>query len=285
MVWRDRVRTVVEAPRTQRAITVLILVNAATLGLETSPTLMSRYGDLLGLVDHAALYVFVAELLAKMYVYRLKFLRDPWNVFDVVIVGVSLLPHSGELSVLRALRIMRALRLISVVPSLRRVVSALLVAVPGMASIAVLLSLVLYVASVIATKLFGATSPHYFGDLGSSLFTLFQVMTGEAWSDVAREVMETHPSAWIFFVIFILICTFVVLNLFIAVVVRAMEDDHAAETAAARQADDDEMHAIKAVMAELTALRAELRAERHGPVCDCQTAARREEVDAGASAI
>jgi voltage-gated sodium channel len=99
--------------------------------------------------------------------------------------------------------------------------------------------------------------------------------------------METYPAAWIFFVVFILICTFVVLNLFIAVVVRAMEDDHAAEAAAGRQADDDEMHAIKAVTAELTALRAELRAERHGapPVCHCHTDARREEIDAGAPAV
>jgi voltage-gated sodium channel len=256
VAWRDRVRTVVEAPRTQHVITVVILINAATLGLETSPALMSGHGSLLRLVDHVALYVFVAELLAKVYVYRLNFLRDPWNIFDSVIIGTSLLPHSGELSVLRALRIMRALRLISVVPSLRRVVSALLAAVPGMASIAVLLSLVLYVAAVISTKLFAATTPQYFGDLGTSLFTLFQVMTGEAWSDVAREVMAVHPAAWIFFVVFILICTFVVLNLFIAVVVRAMEDDHAREADEIRQA---EQHTIEGVMAELKALRAELR--------------------------
>ncbi|MBC6462102.1 ion transporter [Actinomadura sp. HBU206391] len=242
---------------------MVIVVNAAALGLETSPAVVERYGGLLHGVDRVALYVFVVELLAKAYVYRLRFVRDPWNIFDAVIVGISLAPHSGTLSVLRALRILRALRLISVVPSLRRVVSALLSAMPGMASIAVLLGLVLYVAAVMATKLYGATNPEYFGDLGSSLFTLFQVMTGEAWSEVARAVMKEHPSAWIFFVVFILICTFVVLNLFIAVVVRAMEDDHTEQAGdTARAGGDREQEANAVVLAELTALRADIQALR-----------------------
>lgn len=261
-------------------ITAVILVNALTLGLETVPSVMARHGGLLHLVDRVALYIFVVELLAKVYVHRTGFARDPWNLFDAVIVGISLVPHSGGLSVLRALRILRALRLISVVPSLRRVVSALLGAMPGMASIAVLLALVLYVAAVMATKLYGADSPEYFGDLGSSLFTLFQVMTGEAWSEVAREVMRQHPSAWIFFVIFILICTFVVLNLFIAVVVRAMEEDNDEEAEHIATAVKELHHESTALLlSEIAALRIELRAMHrdhdHGtgdaPVCDTNT--------------
>ncbi|RJL31628.1 ion transporter [Bailinhaonella thermotolerans] len=255
---RERVRAAVESRRAQRVITVVILVNAATLGIETSPAMLREYGGALHAVDHAALYVFVAELAAKVYAYRLRFFRDPWNVFDFLIVGMSLLPTTGGLSVLRALRIMRALRLISVVPSLRRVVSALLTAVPGMASIGVLLALVLYVAAVMATKLYGAAAPGYFSDLGTSLLTLFQVMTGDAWSDVAQEVMAKHPSAWVFFVVFILVCTFVVLNLFIAVVVRAMEDETAADSRAASEknsADRDDR-----ILAELASLQAEVRA-------------------------
>src|SRR5262249_15508902 len=156
---------------------------------ETSDVMLARYGDILHVIDHVALGIFVAELVAKLYGHRLRFFRDPWNCFDFLIVSVSLLPSEGTLSVLRSLRILRALRLISAMPSMRRVVAALLGAVPGMASIFSLLALVMYVAGVMATKLFARASPHYFGDLGTSLFTLFQTMTGEAWPDVARDVM------------------------------------------------------------------------------------------------
>lgn len=253
MPTRERVRAALEAPRFQRFIIAVIVTNAATLGLETSAVAVERYGTALTVVDHLALYVFVAELAAKLYAYRLRFFRDPWNLFDTVIVAVSLLPTAGGLSVLRALRILRALRLISVVPSLRRVVTALLTAVPGMTSIVLLLGLVLYVAAVMGTKLYHATAPEYFGDLPTSLFTLFQMMTGDAWSDITREVMDEHPSAWVFFVLFMLVCTFVVLNLFIAVVVSAMEDEHAEESV---QATRD---LGVTVLAELAALRAEVR--------------------------
>ncbi|MFI6802939.1 ion transporter [Streptosporangium canum] len=250
---RERVRAALEAPRFHQVIIAIIVINAATLGLETSATAVERYGTALAVVDHLALYIFVLELVAKMYVYRRGFFRDPWNLFDIMIVTVSLLPTAGGLSVLRALRILRALRLISVVPSLRRVVTALLTAVPGMTSIVVLLGLVLYVTAVMGTKLYHATAPEYFGDLPTSLFTLFQMMTGDAWSDITREVMDEHPSAWVFFVLFMLVCTFVVLNLFIAVVVSAMEDEHAEESVQATQ------DLGVAVLTELAALRAEVR--------------------------
>lgn len=257
---RERARLIIESPRFQRFVIAVILINAATLGLETFPWVMENAAPLLGAVDHAALYVFVAELLAKVYVYRGRFARDPWNIFDTVIVAIAVLPAAGGLSVLRALRILRVLRLVSIVPSLRRVVNALLAAMPGMSSIVVLLTLVLYVGGVMATKLYGATAPEYFGSLPVSLFTLFQTMTGEAWPDIAREVMAAHPSAWIFFVVFILICSFVVLNLFMAVVVSAMDDEkHAEEEALAEIVEETSASATKAIMAELAALRAEVR--------------------------
>jgi voltage-gated sodium channel len=221
---RERARAILAHPRFQRLIVGVILINAATLGLETFPAVVERHGHLLTAVDHVALYIFAVELLAKLYVERLAFVRDPWNIFDFLIVAIAFAPATGGLSVLRSLRILRALRLLSVVPSLRRVVSALLRAMPGMSSIVVLLSLVLYVAAVMATKLYGQASPDRFGSLPTSLFTLYQTMTGDDWGNIAREVMIRHPSAWIFFTIFILVCTFVILNLFMAVVVSAMED-------------------------------------------------------------
>ncbi|MFG1706185.1 ion transporter [Nonomuraea sp. M3C6] len=261
---RERTRDFLAHPRFQQFIIGVILINAGTLGLETVPAVVESHGHLLTAIDHVALYIFVAELLAKVYAERSAFLRDPWNIFDALIVGIALAPASGGLSVLRSLRILRALRLLSVVPSLRRVVSALLRAMPGMSSIVVLLSLVLYVAAVMATKLYGQTAPERFGSLPTSLFTLYQTMTGDDWGNIARDVMGEHPSAWIFFTIFILVCTFVVLNLFLAVVVSAMDEENAEERAAL---EGTSAH-TQQILDELAGLRKEIAELRRHNVLD-----------------
>jgi len=259
---RERVRALVDTPLFQRAIIVVIVLNAISLGLETSPAIVDRFGAALAVADHLMLGIFVVELLLRLFAYRGAFFRDPWSVFDFVIVGIAVLPSSGAFSVLRALRVLRVLRLVSAVPSMRRVVGALLAALPGMGSIAAMLALVLYVAAVMATNLFGSIAPEYFGHLGASLFTLFQTMTGEAWPDVARAVMVEAPYAWIFFVVFILVSTFSVLNLFIAVVVNAMQEQvademraeeglHAAEASSERAVLLEELRAVRRDVAEL----------------------------------
>jgi voltage-gated sodium channel len=234
---RLRMAAWVEAPRVQHSIVVLIVVNAFTLGLETSPAVMARIGFWLLALDHFILGVFVVEISAKLYAYRWRFFRDPWNVFDFVIVTIALIPASGPLAVLRSLRILRVLRLISMVPRLRFVVESLLHAIPGIASIAALLVLLYYVFAVMATGLFGADHPAWFGTIGKSMYTLFQIMTLESWSmGIVRPVMETHPYAWVFFIPFILIATFTMLNLFIAIIVNTMQTmqktTHAEEQAA-----------------------------------------------------
>jgi voltage-gated sodium channel len=254
---RSQVITLVDSPRFQRAIIVVIVLNALTLGLETSDAVMRGVGGLLHVIDNITLAIFVGELALRLYAHRWRFFTDPWSVFDFLVVVISIVPASGGLSVLRALRILRAMRLISAVPGMKKVVGGLLSAMPGMASIVLLLGLVLYVGAVLATELYGVTAPQHFGDLGDSLFTLFQVMTGEAWPDIAREVMPDHPSAWIFFVSFILISTFVVLNLFTAVVVSAMEPDHREEMAVETTVLDE----IRALRAEVAALRADREPE------------------------
>ena len=157
--WRARARALIEHPRFDRAIIGIIAANAITLGLETSPAMSARLGNLFHAIDRTALGIFVAELLLRFFVYRSRFFRDPWRVFDFVVVGIALMPATGALSVLRTLRVLRVLRLVSMVPSMRRVVSALLAALPGMASIIGLMSLVLYVSAVMATKLFGVIAP------------------------------------------------------------------------------------------------------------------------------
>lgn len=253
---RARVRRFIENPRFDQAIIVLIVLNAISLGLETSPEMVAAYGPALHAFDNFALGVFVVELLLRFFVYGSRFFFDPWRVFDFIIVGISLMPTSGAFSVLRALRVLRVLRLVSMVPSMRRVVAALLAAVPGMSSIIALLLMVLYIAAVMATKLFGEVSPEFFGSLGKSGFTLFQVMTVEGWPDIAREVMKTSPYAWIFFVAYLLVATFMVLNLFIAVVVNAMQSQVAEDLK-----QEEEVH-TRAILDEVRALRREIETLR-----------------------
>ncbi|MEU8383038.1 ion transporter [Streptosporangium sp. NPDC048865] len=249
-------RSFLETPAFQRFVIAVIVFNAVTIGCETSSYLMERIGGLLHVVDRIILAFFVVELAARLYAYRGAFFRDPWNWFDTVIVAVALLPASGPASVLRALRILRALRLVSAVPSMRKVVNALLAAIPGMGSIIGLLALVMYISAVLATKLFGEVAPEYFDELPTSLFSLFQIMTGEAWPDIAAQVMDEKPWAWVFFVGYILMSSFVVLNLFIAVVVNAMDDNN---TSAEEQRTENQLNAV---LEELARLNAKIEAMR-----------------------
>ncbi|WP_306746462.1 ion transporter [Saccharothrix yanglingensis] len=228
MVLRDRVRDVVEGKRFQRFVIGVIVVNAITLGCETSSAAVAAFGGLLSAVDNVAPAIFVVELAARLYAHRLAFFRDPWNCFDLVVVGVSPLPAAGPLSVVRSLRILRALRLVSMVPSMRRVVSALVRSIPGLLSLTGLLLLVLYAGSVVAINLFRSSGDARFADLGSTVLTLFQITTGDGWSDMMRDLMVTQPLAWLFFVVYLLVGTFTMLNLFIAVVCSAMEPEPSA---------------------------------------------------------
>lgn len=265
--WRARLAAGLETPLVQRAVIAAICANAVTLGLETSDTAMARAGGLLEALDAAFLAFFVVELALRLAAHGARFFRDPWSVFDLAVVAIALLPATGPLSVLRALRVLRVLRLVSAIPSMRRVVAGLLAAVPGMASIAGLLFLLFYVSAVVATKLYGEDFPQWFGTLGESAYTLFQIMTLEGWSDaLVRPIMEKQPWAWLFFVPFILVATFTVLNLFIAVIVNAMQDEAAqkqapgaAELLAETRALGAETGALRA---EILALRAEVAALR-----------------------
>jgi len=227
---RSRVKTLIEHSFIQRLVIALILINAVLLGLETSPAVMNKAGTFIVTLDKTILTLFVVEIVLRIYVYRLAFWKDPWSIFDFSVVAIALVPASGPFAVLRALRVLRVLRLLTMVPSMRRVVGALLAAIPGLGSIGLMLLIIYYVFAVIATNLFGDSHPEWFGTLGNSFYTLFQIMTLESWSmGIARPVMDTFPYAWAFFVPFILIATFTMLNLFIAIIVNAMQTYSAAE--------------------------------------------------------
>jgi voltage-gated sodium channel len=261
---RSRIGVWVESRPVQRVIVALILVNAVTLGLETSAAVMAEHGALLHALDRAILTVFVLEIALKFFADGLRFFRQPWNVFDFVVVGIALVPAAGPFSVLRALRVLRVLRLISMVPRLRFVVEALLRAVPGIASIAALMMILMYVSAVMATGFFGERFPEWFGGVGASMYTLFQIMTLESWSmGIVRPVMEEYAYAWAFFVPFILIATFTMLNLFIGIIVDTMQTMHDADHEHERERIEAALHSDTALVEEeLRALRDEIRVLR-----------------------
>lgn len=220
--WRTRLGWWVESTTVQRIIISVILLNAVVLGLETSPALMNAAGPLLIGIDTACLAIFVVEIALKLIAFGWRFFTDAWNVFDFVVVGVALVPAGAGFEVLRALRVLRVLRLISALPQLRKVVSALLHAVPGILSTGALLGLIFYVAAVMATTFFRETMPQHFGTMADSLFTLFQIATLSSWEEIVHQAMEDHPWAWAFFIPFIVLAAFTALNLIIAVIVDAM---------------------------------------------------------------
>ena len=259
--FRQRLRNWVECARFQTAIVVLIVLNAVLLGLETWPAAMAAAGDLIIAIDRAILGFFVVELIARFYVHRLAFWRDPWSVFDFLVVAIALIPASGPFAVLRALRVLRVLRLLTMMPSMRRVVGALLSAIPGLGSIGAVLLIIYYVFAVLATNLFAVAYPEWFGNIGRSFYTLFQIMTLESWSmGIARPVMENFPYAWIFFVLFILVATFTMLNLFIAIIVSAMQSYGDEERAAASQTSEQSRRHIEDEMhAEFSSMRLEMQ--------------------------
>lgn len=263
MISRTAVRSFVENPRFQHLVIGVIVVNAITLGLQTSRSMLAAHGDLLDLADQAALTFFVVELGLRLYAYGKDFFRDPWSLFDLVVVGIALIPATGPFAVLRTLRVLRVLRLFTAIPAMRRVVGGLLSSLPGMASIVVLLGLVLYVAGVLATTLFGSVRPDVFGSLDASLFMLFQVMIGETGMEVAKDLMAAEPLAWIFFVVYIVVSSFAVLNLFIGVIVSSVESEFTRDQfAAEEQRDAEEAVVIETVLDELRILRAEIAALR-----------------------
>ena len=234
----------------------VILFNAILLGFETSDTVMQSWGGILYVLDKICLGFFICELALKMYAFGWRFFRSAWNLFDFVIVGIALTPGSGTLSVLRALRVLRLLRVISVAPRLRRVVEGFIEAIPGMGSVFLLMALIYYISAVMATKMFGETFPHWFGTLGDSAYSLFQIMTLESWSmGIVRPVMEVHPQAWVFFVPFIFVTTFAVVNLLVGLIVNSMQDAHHSEDVANTDAyREDVMAKLRAIEARLDTL-------------------------------
>ena len=226
----EKLKFTLETTIVRNGLIAVILFNALLLGLETSTSVMSQFGKVIKVLDTVCLCIFIVELLLKLFAYRITFFKSGWNIFDFLIVVISLAPNAQIFSVLRALRIFRVLRVVSAAPRLRRVVEGFITALPGMASVFLLMAIIFYIGAVITTRLFGASFPDWFGSLGLSAYSLFQIMTLESWSmGIVRPVMEVYPFAWVFFVPFIMVTTFAVVNLIVGLIVNSMQDAHQEE--------------------------------------------------------
>lgn len=226
----EYLKRIVESRVWNVSITALIALNTIVLGMETYPQVMDAYGEVLLALDQQILYLFVAEMTIRLMAHGYHLFKNPWSVFDLFVVGVALIPAQEAFSALRAARALRALRLISMFPKLRGVLEGLVMAIPGIVAIGTVMAIIVFVFGLMASKLYGANYPEWFGNLHLSVFSLFQIMTLEGWPEIVRTVMQEKPYAWVFFVSYILIATFCVLNLFIAVIVEAMQRNQAAET-------------------------------------------------------
>ncbi|SKB39924.1 ion transporter [Malaciobacter marinus] len=217
------IKLFISSKKFQNFIATLIVINGIILGLATSKQVVQEYSSILTFLDNTIIAIFTIEIILRIYVHRLSFFKDPWSLFDFFVVAISLVPANEGLSILRVLRVLRLFRLLTVIPQMRTIVAALLGVIPGIASVSMVLMLFFYVFAIMATNLYGDSFPQWFGTLGESMYTLFQVMTLESWSmGIVRPIMELYPYAWIFFVIYILIVTFVMVNLFIGLIVDAI---------------------------------------------------------------
>jgi voltage-gated sodium channel len=258
----SKIKSVVESKSFVNFITYLIILNGITMGLETSKEFVANFGSFASLFNTFVISIFTIEIVLRIYVNRISFFKDPWSLFDFTIVAISLVPLSAGFEILRVLRVLRLFRLVTVVPQMRKIVSALISVIPGMLSIAALMSLFFYIFAIMATQLYSEKFPQWFGTLGESFYTLFQIMTLESWSmGIVRPIMEVYPLAWIFFVPFIFVVTFVMINLIVAIVVDAMsiinkeEEEHIVEEVhVAENHTNSELAMLREEIAELKSL-------------------------------
>ncbi|MDX2226518.1 MAG: ion transporter [Verrucomicrobiae bacterium] len=217
------------APRFQWFIIGVIVLAAILIGLETSEPTMARYGTIIHFLDRVVLWIFVVEALIKILAHfprPWKYFQDGWNLFDFAIVAVCFLPiHAEYIAVLRLARLLRVLRLITVLPRLQMLVGALLHSIPSMGYVGLMLLLHFYMFAVMGVFFFGKIDPASFGNLASAMLTLFQIVTLEGWIDVMQVQRAAHPIlAPAYFILFILLGTMIMLNLFIGVIMNSMQE-------------------------------------------------------------
>ena len=269
---RDLAYRFTHSRRFEYGIVALILFSGVLLGLETSSTMVERYGPWLDAGQWLVLGVFIVEAALKLFAESPRFdryFRDPWNVFDFLIIVLSLIPAVGVLAlVARKARLLRVLRLVSAVPELRLLVTTLVSSIPGMLHIVALMGVLTYIYAIVGLELFGAHDPEHWQDLGASLLTLFRVVTLEDWTDIMYTAMEAHRLAWVYFASFVVLATFIVINLFTALIVNNLDIvKQARPREAARQGRESILRELRVARESLLRLEEQverLSAERDG---------------------
>lgn len=254
-------RRLVDSAAFHRAIMALILVNAVVMGLETSPELVAQLSGAFRVANVAVQSIFILELAARIVAHGrrpLEFFRSGWNVFDFLVVALSLLPAAGPLATLaRLARVLRVGRVVSGMPELRLIIGTMLRSIPSMGHVVVLLALLMYVYGVVGNQLFAQVDPQHWGGLGRAVQTLFVIITLEGWVDIMQKSTEATPWAWVYYVSFIVVAVFVVINLFIAVVINNLEkvrqEELDTEQTQAVTVGADELQRLTARMEEVTA--------------------------------
>ena len=264
----EKIYNLVESKTFQNFIMWLIVINGITMGFATSDTIMnSVFGVFINIFDKAVITIFTIEIALRIYVHRKAFFKDPWSIFDFTIVTISLMPANNGFEIFRILRVLRLFRLITAVPQMKKIVLALVKVGPGIITVSALLTLFFYIFAIMATNLYSETFPQWFGDLGASFYSLFQIMTLESWSmGIVRPILEVHPYAWAFFIPFIFVATFIMINLIIAIVVDAMGEINKQEEAhifeeihTSEEHLEKEMKELKEEVKELKSLIIELK--------------------------
>jgi voltage-gated sodium channel len=228
-------RRLVDSPAFTAAVVVVILANALVLGLQTYPSLEREHGDTLDLLNGLFLGFFVVEIGLRIASYGRRpwnYFRDGWNVFDFVAVGLAFVPGLQRNStVLRLARLARIVRVVHLLPDVRILITAVIRSLPPLASMAILTTLILFVYGMVGWQLFGEELPQHWGTIGEAMLTLFVMLTLENFPAYMDQGMEIHPWSWVFFVSFVLVAAFVVINVFIGIVLHSMEEARELEVA------------------------------------------------------
>ena len=258
----NKLETFLNSYIAQDLLAVLLILNAVILGMETSSSLMSDYGSYLTALDSIILYVFIFELFLRLLAGGFRFFKCGWNIFDFVVIAISVSAVFTAFSALRTLRVLRLMRFLSMSDGMRFLISSLGRALPGIFNIAIILLVMFYVSAVIACQAFGSDSP-LFHSLTRSMYTLFQVMLGDSFGELTNKIIETHPHAYLFFIPYMVVMAFTVLNLFFGLIVGSMQDAAEEENtkALAKHAGvehDPEMTQNKLILNELRDLKKQI---------------------------
>ncbi len=231
----EKLKQFVEGTLFRGLVLVFIIINAIVLGLQTSTSVNNSIGDILSVIDTVCLIVFIIEMILKMIAYKFfGYFKNAWNVFDFTIILISVLSGLSVLSSFRVFRVFRVFRslkglrgfkMASSLRPLQVIISAIGKSLPGISWAMLLMVIVYYIFSIIGVTIFGEEFVDWFGNIPKAMYTLFQVMTLESWSmGISRPVMEVFPYAWAYFVPFVLISSFIMMNVIVGIVVNAISE-------------------------------------------------------------